>query len=119
MTSEARGYEAGAEVWRIVHNPDKGESVYHLDISGQLPPDFEDIRREIIARQDEDGGEDAGCDHVFDVPADVAKVICGFKFGDTEPFDPEFREICKVWPARGPKGPGLLQRLFGRKQPVA
>jgi hypothetical protein len=34
MYHEARGYRDGVETWRILHDPEKGRSAYHLEVTG-------------------------------------------------------------------------------------
>jgi len=116
MYSEARGYEAGAEVWRVIHNCEEG--VDHLEVRGTPPAVVESIRSAAQKAQEAEGGDDADVDLLFDVPPDIAKSLCEFKLGDTEPYDPEFWEIGPTGAAaepKVPKGPGFFQRLFGRR----
>jgi hypothetical protein len=118
MYQEARGYEAGAEVWRVTHDPQQGDSVYHLEVTGAPPAQLSEIREAAVAEQDEEGGEDAGADFVSDVPLDLAASICGFKHDDDWP-QGGFTELRRAnSPSAEPKaggGPGFLQRLFGRR----
>src|SRR5205823_3148770 len=72
MFQEARGYEGGAETWRITHDPNKGGSLYHLQTAGQPPANFAALHRKAVRQQDAEGGEDAGVDFISDVPLDVA-----------------------------------------------
>jgi hypothetical protein len=116
MFQEARGYEDGAEVWRVTHDPDKGQSLYHLEITGTPPANLDKIHRQAIAEQDEEG-EDAGVDLISDVPLALAKCICGFRHDDDWPEDLRFTELRrpKAAPGQGRDGPGFLRRLFGRR----
>ena len=116
MYQEARGYRNGAEVWRMVHDPARGESLYHLETAGEPPEQFDRIRSAAIEAQDKAGGEDAGVDFVSDVPLDLAKSICGFKHDDDWPRELSFFEVRRMRPAKAQRasGPGILARLFGR-----
>jgi hypothetical protein len=105
MFHEARGFIGGREVWRITRDSEEGDD--HLQASGEVPAHFESIRQAAIARQRE--RNDA--DYLFDVPADVAKAICGFKFGDDRP-EGGFTELRRPRPPKTER-PGLLARLFG------
>jgi hypothetical protein len=114
MFQEARGYAAGAEIWRITHDPNKGRSLYHLEVAGEPPASLEATRRQAIAEQDAEGGEDAGVDLICDVPLDIARSICGFKHDDEWPDGLQFTELRRVGAAKASSGPGFLQRLFRR-----
>lgn len=109
MVMEARGYQDGAETWRIEHDPPEHGTLYHVAATGDLPAAFPEIHRLAIEQQDDEGGEDAGVDLISDVPLDVAASICGLKYGDTEPEGSWFRPVRKARRS----GPGLLARLFG------
>jgi len=116
MYSEARGYSAGAEVWRVVHDPVEDESLYALDVSGTPPPQLEGIIRDKRAQQDSEGGEEADVDYIFDVPSELAQSICGFSLGEGDPDDIRFSELKKIGEADvPPKSSGFFARLFGRR----
>lgn len=121
MYSEARGYEAGKEIWGIVHDPDTDGSLYSLQVSGQLPPQFDAIVREARVEQDGEGGEDADVDVIFDVPANLAASICGFMLGESDPEETQYRSLQMIGGAptqsqhsRQERRPGFFARLFGR-----
>jgi hypothetical protein len=114
MYQEARGYAAGAEIWRITHDPNKTYSLYHLEVAGEPPANFEATHRQAIAEQDAEGGEDAGVDLISDVPLDIARSICGFKHDEEWPDGLQFTELRRVGTAKASSGPGFFQRLFRR-----
>ncbi|HWI86969.1 MAG TPA: hypothetical protein VNT42_11690 [Sphingomonas sp.] len=115
MFSQARGYEAGAEVWRVVHDPEKGQSLYALDVSGTPPPQLDGIIRDKRAEQEAEGGEDADADYIFDVPTELARSICGFMLGEVDPDEIRFSELKGIGePDAPPKSGGFFARLFGR-----
>lgn len=113
MFQDARGYSEGVETWRITHDPNKGTSLYHLDISGEPPESLTSLREAAIAQQDTEGGDDANVDYIADVPLLVAKGLCGFKHDDAWPEGLEFTPIRRARNATG--GGGFLSRLFGRR----
>jgi hypothetical protein len=113
MYSEARGYEAGKEIWRVVHDPNEDESLYSLQINGKMPQPFDAIARETRAEQDKEGGEDADVDFIFEVPAKLAASICGFKLDESDPDESQYRTLNRIG-ARGNGKAGFFARLFGR-----
>lgn len=114
MVSEARGYANGAEVWRVIHDPEAGESIYHFEAKGTPPPQLVGILATAKAEQAAEGGEDADIDLIFDVPTNLAKSLCGFKH-DEEPADGVvFEELRRVKGKGGGGKPGFFARLFGR-----
>jgi len=116
MVQEARGYRDGAEVWRVTHDPNEGESLYHLDVAGEPPTNLEAIRSAAFKEQEAEGGEDAGVDLISDVPLDLAKSICGFKHDFDPPEGATFRGLRKARrrPVPGAAKPGFFARLLGR-----
>ena len=114
MYSEARGYEAGREAWRVAYDCEKGR--YALYVSGNPPPQLERITREARAEQEAEGGEDADVDIMIDVPALLARSICGFMLGEDEPDGFHFSELQPIGGRKAPaERPGFLARLFGRQ----
>jgi hypothetical protein len=117
MYSEARGYEGGKQVWRIVHDPNEKKSRNALDIDGSPPPQFEAIARNARTEQDEEGGEEAGVDFIFDLPPTLVQSICGYALGEDEPEGFRYsrlRKIGSVDSSPRVKGNGFFARLFGR-----
>ena len=116
MYQEARGYRDGAEVWRVLHDPDKGGSLLHLEVTGSPPASLDAIRAKAVARQEAEGGEDAGVDCISDVPLELAKSICGFKHDGVWPKGLSFTVLRRAKPARAEASgkPSFFARLFGR-----
>lgn len=117
MVHDARGYRDGAEIWRVTHDPNRGESLYHLETAGEPPAALEAIHRAGIKEQDEDGGEDAGCDYIADVPLNLAKSICGFKHDEDPPGGSAFHGLRRARQRAADAGgqPGFFARIFGRR----
>lgn len=113
MESEARGYADGVETWRVTHDPDRGESLYHLETSGNPPTQLARILADAKAAQAAAGGEEADVDMIFDVPVDLAKSICGFKHNDDPPEGAAFEQLRRAKASAGK--PGFLARLFGAR----
>jgi hypothetical protein len=88
MYSRSSFWSGGSRIWSIEH--DAQRSIDHLDVSGQPPSFFVEIRDRLLGQQSAEGGSRAGVDFVFDVPLEVAQRIVGFKHdaaGDPERFD--------------------------------
>jgi hypothetical protein len=77
MFSTASGWSRGMQVWKIFHDCEEGR--YHLDVSGNPPPALTEIRERLKQEQDGAGGEKADVDFIYDVPAEVAKSLTGFR----------------------------------------
>lgn len=113
MVSQARGYADGVEVWRVRHDAERDEGLYHLDATGDLPAAFARIHADLKAEQDADGGKDAEVDYIFDVPPQLARSICGFKHGEDPPEGVVFEVLKRGAPRPGAAKPGFFARLFG------
>lgn len=115
MFSEARGYDGGAETWRVTHDPEEGASLYHLETAGEPPRTFEEIHARLKAEQDAEGGDEADVDFLFDAPAELALSICGYKHDNDPPDGVVFEELRRVRTAGGSGKPGIFARLFGAR----
>jgi hypothetical protein len=118
MHSWARGYRDGEGVWSVEH--DGGEQgCHHLDVVGDLPPEFAPIRDRLIADQAKEDAGDANTDYVFDLPAELTYALCGYRAdGQAMPggwptmtllHDPNAGRRA----VRGPAGGGLFKALAG------
>jgi hypothetical protein len=83
MVSWASGWREGKKVWSAVHDCEKGR--FHLDIKGEAPAELKSIAERLIAKQHADGGEKADVDHVYDVPAELAKEFTGYRHDQDMP----------------------------------
>lgn len=91
MASEACEWKAGKKLWRVSHQSYQG--IFHLDADGQLPATFEKLLGEARSQQ-ENVGQTANVDHMFDVPVEIAKSRTGFRHdegdqghAEKEPFE--------------------------------
>ena len=76
------GWHRGRRVWWAMH--DAQAALDHLELDGTMPPGFDDVRRELLARQHGDGGSE-DVDYVFGIPLEAAKRVTGFAYDETEP----------------------------------
>jgi hypothetical protein len=107
MVSIAHGFRDGLLTWSAVHEPDKG--LYSLVVEGTPPPELAVIEQRLRAEQDAEG-EDANVDFMFDAASEIVAALTGYR--DDQDQGVIFTELHPIQP---PKGPGLLQRLFGRR----
>jgi hypothetical protein len=77
MFSSASGWSRGMQGWKILHDCEEGR--YHRDVSGNPPPTLTEFRERLRQEQDAAGGEKADVDFIYDVPAEVAKSLTGFR----------------------------------------
>ena len=83
MVSWASGWREGKKLWSVAHDCEKGR--FHLDIKGEAPPELKGIAERLIAEQQTAGGEKADVDHVYDVPAELAKALTGYRHDQDTP----------------------------------
>jgi len=112
MFSEARFYVGGEQSWRVAHDPEKGESVGALEVTGSLPAELDAIIRDARAGQEAEGGEEADVDLMFEIPGDLSKLVCGYKPGDDEPEGFRYSMLRKIGGEPAGKR-GFFARLFG------
>ncbi len=77
MFSSASGWNRGKQIWRVLHDCEKGR--YHLEITGTAPAALADIRKRLTEAQNADGGEKADVDHIYDIPAELARTLTDFR----------------------------------------
>jgi hypothetical protein len=77
MCSNATGWKDGRRSWTVIHDAEHG--IEHLVTEGDMPPVFNSIRDCLLSKQRESGGPDAGVDHIFDVPVEVALSLTGYR----------------------------------------
>ena len=77
MNSLATEWNDGKQVWSLAHDGSEGGD--SLEVEGQLPDVFKELKQEAIAAQAESEKEGGGVDFVFDIPLDVAAEITGFR----------------------------------------
>ncbi len=97
MASAAFLYKDGAKAWDVVHLADQG--LYHLAMDGAPPPLLETIHTEMKASQDEDGGEEADVDWLFEVPLMLATALSGYRHDEAALLSGEALVFTKLVPA--------------------
>jgi hypothetical protein len=122
MCSTAHGYQDGALQWSIVHDCDQGPR--HLEATGALPDIFTPVRDRLVREQEDEGGDEAEVDLIFDIPVVVAQQICGFRVDELSDDQPVFTRV--ETPRRAPShassakletaaGGGFFSKLFGKR----
>ena len=88
MASGVAYYQNGNKVFSVEHASDEGR--LHLDVSGDVPQDFQDIRQAMLDKHKEAEeeakllGEDIDVDYFFSIPAMLSESLCGFR-NDLDP----------------------------------
>jgi len=109
MYSSATGWNRARQVWRIFHDREKGR--YHLDVLGHPPPELNQIRERLTPEQNAGGGEKADVDFIYDVPAELAKSLTGFRHDQgTAGMVADVYHVLEPTAAVAPKT-GLIRRL--------
>jgi len=88
MASASFEWKDGHQVWAVVHESEQG--IYDLRVTGEPPTQTSALCAEATRAQDEEGGEEAGVDMIFDAPIDLAEMVCGFRHDKS--IDPECKE---------------------------
>lgn len=137
MFSSAEEWSNGERVWGVIHVPDAG--LYHIGVEGSLPDAYGAIHQRQFTEQEKDGGQDAGVDHIIDIPLELAAAITGFRhdhagppFHELEAKDPLKdakqrpidgascnrgldRKASKWYQEHHASKPGPFSRLFGKR----
>jgi hypothetical protein len=64
-----------------------GAAIDHLEVEGEMPSGFDQIRDHLLSQQKSEDGSEAEVDYVFDIPLDTARLVSGFSWSETEPAD--------------------------------
>jgi hypothetical protein len=83
MYSTAASWSNGKQNWRVSHDG-QDETRLDLKVEGEPPAEFERIRKKLFAEQ-EAAGDDADVDYVYDLPAELAKHVVGFRHDQDTP----------------------------------
>jgi hypothetical protein len=93
MVSASFYYIDGRHAWTLTHESEKG--IKHLELHGATPGFLAELHAAGLKRQDEEGGEGAAVDYIFEVPLEAAERVCGYRH-DRWKFDwgqPKFTEL--------------------------
>jgi hypothetical protein len=114
MFSSAGAWKNGKRVWHVAHNGEE-DRVLHLETSGDLPAEFESIRKKVFAKQEQEAAErdELKVHHVYELPAELAKKLTGFRHDErTFGLNVEVFEILEREGSAPSKS--ALGKLFGR-----
>jgi hypothetical protein len=86
MFSSASAWKNGQKLWHVAHSGEE-DKVLHLETNGDLPAEFESIRKSVLAKQAQEAAEndEFKVDHVYELPAELAKKITGFRHDEPTP----------------------------------
>ncbi len=83
MFSSAEEWANGERVWGAIHVSEAG--LYHIGVEGALPEAYASIHQRQFDKQEQDGGKDAGVDHIIDIPLELAAAITGYRHDQGSP----------------------------------
>ena len=103
MVSRATGWKDGQLRWSVTHDAQKG--LLHLDVQGELPPEFAAIRDGKLTEQ---AAGDRDVDYLFDIPVEMARSVAGYRHDEDVPgLSGAVFEVLAP-----PKEPSFLKRFF-------
>lgn len=113
MFSQAAGWRDGREEWRVTHRGEDGP--VGLEVEGMVPAQLHAIRDDLTAKQDAEGGANAGVDYLFDIPVVLVQVFTGFKHDEAAPDEePLAFEVLEPTQDAASVRQSWFQRLLGR-----
>ena len=115
MFSTAAGWKDQGPIWSVTHDCEKGR--FHLVVEGMVPAALKDIQGNLIAKQKEAEAGKVEVDYIYDIPAELAKELTGYRHDQDIPgmtgqifhvLEPskQVAEKNSIW--------NPLNRLFGR-----
>lgn len=110
MASLAEFWADGTCKWKIAHEGIDGPR--GIETFGDLPRGFEQIRKEMEAAQEREGGEGAEVDYLFEIPLLMAQSLTGFKHDESCPHivNHEFKVMERATGPRRNLFTGLIRR---------
>jgi hypothetical protein len=104
MCSFAAHWRDGQHVWSVYHDAQSG--IESLEVKGEPPAAFAEIRDQLRAKQADAGGQKAGVDYIFDIPVELAHSLTGYRHDHDIPGMPkdafEVLESTSTTPERRP-----------------
>jgi hypothetical protein len=79
MCSFAACWRGGRCIWSVYHDSGGRSGNLHLDIKGEPPPAFAEIRDRLRSEQQAAGGKKSGVDYIFDAPVELAHSVVGYR----------------------------------------
>jgi hypothetical protein len=116
MFSTACGWRNQGPIWSVTHDCEKGR--FHLEAEGVVPAALESIQNTLVAKQKAAGGEKADVDYIYDIPAELAKELTGFRHDQDIPgMSGDAFEVLEPAKEAGldTGAKGLFGRLFGKQ----
>jgi hypothetical protein len=80
MASGCLGWQDGAKLWEIEHEPDEDDA-NRLVVKGTPPAAFEAIAARLRAKQEEEDREDSEMpvDYIWEIPIELANSLCRYR----------------------------------------
>jgi hypothetical protein len=109
MASFSAQWKNGKQLWSLMH--DAQSRIDRLDVEGEPPPSFAEIRDRLQAEQIAAKARKERVDYIFDIPVEVASSITGYRHDYALPDDWEvtFEALISTRPERRPWWKKLLR----------
>jgi hypothetical protein len=108
MWSSVERWKHGRKSWSVAHRGE--DSPLDLRTVGNVPTEFTELRTDVFARQEAEGGVSAGVDLIFDLPIDFARQQTALHPNDTLFDEPDFERLDAGWAERW-RGMPFLAKL--------
>jgi hypothetical protein len=108
MDSMLCAWSRGQRRWWILHNAE--QAFDHLHVEGTPPDCFAAVRDRLLKQQNDEGGADAGVDHVFDIPVDIGVELTGYRYDMIPDGDLPYEVLARGESARGDRPPVRAKR---------
>jgi hypothetical protein len=106
MFSRSTGWRNGQSLWAVTHRGEVGPT--GIEEEGTPPSEYAPIRDRLLQRQQDEGGEAADVDYLFDIPVALVHAFVGYKHDELKTNFSEF----EVLESDAPKKKSWLGRLF-------
>lgn len=113
MACSATGWKDGKKLWAVTH--DSQIDRQHLEVIGEPPQQFAEIRTHFVAKDKEEVEGENICDYLFEIPVEIAHAVTGYRHDYRIPeLDGDVFEVLKGRVPADEKKRSWFQKIFGR-----